>query len=198
MARDCYRKQNALAAMPNRRAVQNHQQSSANHVNAATTDNDLQSQLEMYRQQVAELQRLNTELLAEPGRGRTTSCLSWPAAGNPPAVVTMDRVNSARRSSAPLTTQIPVRINGFPVFALVDTGSTITVAGRAFATRVGIPSLYQASASHAVGLGGNEFLMAGAAFAKICIGTKSWIHRIHFTTGECTHGVAEGTSLKKF
>uniref|UniRef100_A0A8R1EDU9 CCHC-type domain-containing protein n=2 Tax=Caenorhabditis japonica TaxID=281687 RepID=A0A8R1EDU9_CAEJA len=192
MARDCYRKQNALAAMPNRRAVQNHQQSSANHVNAATTDNDLQSQLEMYRQQVAELQRLNTELLAEPGRGRTTSCLSWPAAGNPPAVVTMDRVNSARLPSAPLTTQIPVRINGFPVFALVDTGSTITVAGRAFATRVGIPSLYQASASHAVGLGGNEVLMAGAAFAKICIGTKSWIHRIHFTTGECTpHGARD-------
>uniref|UniRef100_A0A8R1HKB1 CCHC-type domain-containing protein n=1 Tax=Caenorhabditis japonica TaxID=281687 RepID=A0A8R1HKB1_CAEJA len=54
MARYCYRKRNALTAMPNRRALQNHQQSSANHVNAATTDNDLQSQLEMYRKQVAD------------------------------------------------------------------------------------------------------------------------------------------------
>uniref|UniRef100_A0A8R1I4V9 RNA-directed DNA polymerase n=1 Tax=Caenorhabditis japonica TaxID=281687 RepID=A0A8R1I4V9_CAEJA len=174
-------------------AVQNHQQPNPSHVNAATGHEDVQSQLEIYRKQVAELQRLNTELLAEPGRGRTTSCLSWPATqgGSPPAATT-DRVNSARLSSPPLTTQIPVRINGFPVFALIDTGSTITVAGRAFATRIGIPSLYQASATHAVGLGGNEVRMAGAAFANICVGSRSLVHRIHFTTGECTpHGARD-------
>uniref|UniRef100_A0A8R1IMR9 Retrotrans_gag domain-containing protein n=1 Tax=Caenorhabditis japonica TaxID=281687 RepID=A0A8R1IMR9_CAEJA len=150
------------------------------------SDRDIRAQLEMYRQQIAEQQRLNAELLAESGRGRTTSCLSWPAAEASSSVASTDRVNSARLLSAPLTIQIPVRINGFPVFALIDTGSTITVAGRAFATRIGIPSLYQASATHAVGLGGNEVHMEGTAFANICVGSTSLMHRIHFTTGACT------------
>uniref|UniRef100_A0A8R1IKF7 Uncharacterized protein n=1 Tax=Caenorhabditis japonica TaxID=281687 RepID=A0A8R1IKF7_CAEJA len=103
MARDCRKKQNAFAAKPNRRAVQNHQQPASNHVKTATTDNDVQSQMEMYRQQVAELQRLNAELLAEPGRGRTTSCLSWPTAEASPTIASQDRVNSARVTSPPIT-----------------------------------------------------------------------------------------------
>uniref|UniRef100_A0A8R1J0A7 Retrotrans_gag domain-containing protein n=2 Tax=Caenorhabditis japonica TaxID=281687 RepID=A0A8R1J0A7_CAEJA len=120
-------------------------------------------------------------------RSRTYDELpSWPAAEASSSVASTDKVNSARLLSAPLTIQIPVRINVFPVFALIDTGSTITVAGRAFATRIGIPSLYQASATHAVGLGGNEVHMEGAAFANICVGSTSLMHRIHFTTGACT------------
>uniref|UniRef100_A0A8R1EJC8 CCHC-type domain-containing protein n=1 Tax=Caenorhabditis japonica TaxID=281687 RepID=A0A8R1EJC8_CAEJA len=185
-SRDCRRRLNGYPRIENEQTGQSQTQPSSSQRNTVATDRDIQAQLEMYRQQIAELQRLNAELLAESGRGRTTSCLSWPAAESSSSVVSTDRVNSARLSSAPLTIQIPVRINGFPVFALIDTGSTITVAGRAFASRIGIPSLYQASASHAIGLGGNEVHIAGAAFANICVGSSSLMHRIHFTIGDCT------------
>uniref|UniRef100_A0A8R1IW17 CCHC-type domain-containing protein n=1 Tax=Caenorhabditis japonica TaxID=281687 RepID=A0A8R1IW17_CAEJA len=186
ISRNCRRRIDGFPGIEDERAGQGQAQPSPSQRHTVASDSDIRAQLKMYRQQIAELQRLNAELLAESGRGRTTSCLSWPAAEPSSSVASTDRVNSARLLSAPLTIQIPVRINGFPVFALIDTGSTITVAGRAFATRIGIPSLYQASATHAIGLGGNEVHMEGAAFANICVGSTSLMHRIHFTTGACT------------
>uniref|UniRef100_A0A8R1HHP3 CCHC-type domain-containing protein n=1 Tax=Caenorhabditis japonica TaxID=281687 RepID=A0A8R1HHP3_CAEJA len=53
------------AQQPNMEAVRNHHQR-APQVNAAVTE-DLQAQLEVYRQQVAELQRLNGALMADSG-----------------------------------------------------------------------------------------------------------------------------------
>uniref|UniRef100_A0A8R1ELI7 Peptidase A2 domain-containing protein n=1 Tax=Caenorhabditis japonica TaxID=281687 RepID=A0A8R1ELI7_CAEJA len=95
-------------------------------------------------------------------------------------------VNYAQFSQIPLTAQIPISINGFRCFALVDTGSTITVASQSFSRRIGVTKLHQASASHAVALGGNEVQMAGAAFVSFAIGSFKLMHRVHFTENECT------------
>uniref|UniRef100_A0A8R1EQU2 Peptidase A2 domain-containing protein n=1 Tax=Caenorhabditis japonica TaxID=281687 RepID=A0A8R1EQU2_CAEJA len=150
-------------------------------------DPNMQEQLDMYRQQVAELQRLNEALLVEKERGRNASCLTWPAKQETQTISkSFPSVNSARFPSIPLTAQIPIKVNGHAVFALIDTGATITVASQAFAKRVGIPSFHQANAPHALGLGGNEVKMAGAAFANLSVGSTLYLHRVHFTIGQCT------------
>uniref|UniRef100_A0A8R1HLC4 CCHC-type domain-containing protein n=1 Tax=Caenorhabditis japonica TaxID=281687 RepID=A0A8R1HLC4_CAEJA len=184
-ARDCRRRlQGEPAVIQN--AVHNHQQR-PRQVNTAAMDPTTQEQLDMYRQQVAELQRLNEALLAEKECGRNASCLTWPAKPETPTISkSFPSVNSARFPSIPLTAQIPIKVNGHAVFALIDTGATITVASQAFAKRVGIPSFHQANAPHALGLGGNEVKMAGAAFANLTVGSTSYLHRVHFTIGQCT------------
>uniref|UniRef100_A0A8R1IR17 CCHC-type domain-containing protein n=1 Tax=Caenorhabditis japonica TaxID=281687 RepID=A0A8R1IR17_CAEJA len=184
-ARDCRRRlQGEPAVIQN--AVHNHQPR-PRQVNTAAMDPNTQEQLDMYRQQVAELQRLNEALLVEKERGRNASCLTWPAKPETQTISkSLPSVNSARFPSIPLTAQIPIKVNGHAVFALIDTGATITVAGQAFAKRVGIPSFHQANAPHALGLGGNEVKIAGAAFANLSVGSTSYLHRVHFTIGQCT------------
>uniref|UniRef100_A0A8R1HHH2 Uncharacterized protein n=1 Tax=Caenorhabditis japonica TaxID=281687 RepID=A0A8R1HHH2_CAEJA len=128
----------------NDEAVRNHQiQQRPAHVKAAVTE-DLQAQLEMYRQQVAELQRINEALLSEQQDARDVRSLAWPAKKNQ------------------------------------------SVEGQSFSRRIGVPKLHQASAPHAVGLGGNEVRMAGAAFVTSSIGSQKLVHRVHFSNGECT------------
>uniref|UniRef100_A0A8R1I4V5 Peptidase A2 domain-containing protein n=1 Tax=Caenorhabditis japonica TaxID=281687 RepID=A0A8R1I4V5_CAEJA len=170
----------------NAEAVRNHQiHRRPAQVNAAATE-DLQAQLEVYKQQVAELQRLNGALLAESGAHGVRS-LAWPKNDRQEVNGKQNfTVNSAHIPPMPLTAQIPIKVNGNPCFALVDTGSTITVASQSFSKRIGIPKLYQASAPHAIGLGGNAVQMVGAAFVTFSIGSHTVLHRVHFTKGECT------------
>uniref|UniRef100_A0A8R1ECT7 CCHC-type domain-containing protein n=1 Tax=Caenorhabditis japonica TaxID=281687 RepID=A0A8R1ECT7_CAEJA len=188
-ARDCQKKKAGFPRViqTNEEAVMNHQiQQRPAHVNATTTD-DLLAQLEVYRQQVEELQRINNELLPEQSNARDVRSLAWPEKENEKmASKSSFMVNSAHFSQIPLTAQIPISVNGFRFFALVDTGSTITVASQSFSRRIGVTKLHQASASHAVALGGNEVQMAGAAFVTFAIRSFNLIHRVHFTEEECT------------
>uniref|UniRef100_A0A8R1ERE3 CCHC-type domain-containing protein n=1 Tax=Caenorhabditis japonica TaxID=281687 RepID=A0A8R1ERE3_CAEJA len=188
-ARDCQKKKAGFPRVirTNEEAVMNHQiQQRPAHVNATTTD-DLLAQLEVYKQQVEELQRINNELLSEQSNARDVRSLAWPEKENKKMESKSSfMVNSAHFSQIPLTAQIPISINGFRCFALVDTGSTITVASQSFSRRIGVTKLHQASASHAVAIGGNEVQMAGAAFVSFAIGSFNLIHRVHFTENECT------------
>uniref|UniRef100_A0A8R1HVX8 CCHC-type domain-containing protein n=1 Tax=Caenorhabditis japonica TaxID=281687 RepID=A0A8R1HVX8_CAEJA len=199
--RDCRKR---MAGEPkvqqtNQDAVRNHQQHPAQ-VKVATTE-DLQAQLEVYRQQIAELQRVNGALMAESGTHGVRS-LTWPTENAHTKKSKANfTVNSAHWAPVPLTMQIPIKVNGTPCFALIDTGSTITVAGQAFSRRIGVPRLHQASAPHAIGLGGNEVQMVGAAFVTVAIGSHTIVHRVHFTKGECTpegprnYGIILGNDL---
>uniref|UniRef100_A0A8R1IKP2 CCHC-type domain-containing protein n=1 Tax=Caenorhabditis japonica TaxID=281687 RepID=A0A8R1IKP2_CAEJA len=130
-ARDCQKKKAGFPRVirTNEEAGMNYQiQQRPAHVNATTTD-DLLAQLEVYRQQVEELQRINNELLSEQSNARDVRSLAWPEKENEKmASKSSFMVNYAQFSQIPLTAQIPISINGFRCFALVDTGSTITVA----------------------------------------------------------------------
>uniref|UniRef100_A0A8R1ET68 Uncharacterized protein n=1 Tax=Caenorhabditis japonica TaxID=281687 RepID=A0A8R1ET68_CAEJA len=107
-------------------AVRNHHQRTPQ-VNAAVTE-DLQAQLEVYRQQVAELQRLNGALMADSGTHGVRS-LAWPSASNEVRKSKSNHVvNSAHTWSVPLTAQIPIKVNGSPCFALTDINCFTVVA----------------------------------------------------------------------
>lgn len=84
-----------------------------------------------------------------------------------------------------ITAHIPIRANGIPYAALVDTGANITVASRNILKGLGIVRLQAADNDNAVGFGGNEVSMIGSAIVRFQIGSQVVKQRVHFTNGHC-------------
>uniref|UniRef100_A0A8R1I9D7 RNA-directed DNA polymerase n=1 Tax=Caenorhabditis japonica TaxID=281687 RepID=A0A8R1I9D7_CAEJA len=95
-------------------------------------------------------------------------------------------VTSCPVASSYVTAQIPIKANGHPCHALVDTGASITVTSESshdlFCTLPMLPP----TASSALGLGGNAVHMVGSAFIRFEIGECTIDHLTHYTKGRCT------------
>ncbi|EGT58555.1 hypothetical protein CAEBREN_19686 [Caenorhabditis brenneri] len=87
-----------------------------------------------------------------------------------------------------IISQVPIRANGIATAALIDTGSNITVAGNQLCASLGISTLDYLGSGCATGLGNNSVAMAGSALVTLKIGSKTYIHRVHFTDGPCASG----------
>lgn len=85
-----------------------------------------------------------------------------------------------------ITAQVPIRANGMPQSALIDTGAHITLASRSVCKILGISQLKSSKRINTVGLGGNAVKLAGVASVTFRIGKKLIEHLVHFTEGRCT------------
>uniref|UniRef100_A0A8R1IVL7 CCHC-type domain-containing protein n=1 Tax=Caenorhabditis japonica TaxID=281687 RepID=A0A8R1IVL7_CAEJA len=111
-----------------------------------------------------------------------------PGNSPPPSVnVTSPTVSIAGQISAPfITAQIPIRANGRPCHALIDTGANITVTSESTKERFRNTPLELPQSSSAVGLSGNPVKMVGATVINFQIGPFKIEHLTHFTEGRCT------------
>uniref|UniRef100_A0A8R1IQ49 CCHC-type domain-containing protein n=1 Tax=Caenorhabditis japonica TaxID=281687 RepID=A0A8R1IQ49_CAEJA len=111
-----------------------------------------------------------------------------PGNSPPPSVnVTSPTVSIARQVSPPfITAQIPIRANGHPCHALIDTGANITVTSETTKEMFCNTPLEPPQSSSAVGLSGNSIKMVGAAVINFQIGPFKIEHLTHFTEGRCT------------
>uniref|UniRef100_A0A8R1IXM4 RNA-directed DNA polymerase n=1 Tax=Caenorhabditis japonica TaxID=281687 RepID=A0A8R1IXM4_CAEJA len=95
--------------------------------------------------------------------------------------------NTVRQvSTSFITAQVPIRANGHPCHALIDTGANITVTSEATKETFCDTPLEPPKSSTALGLGGNAVNMVGAAVIKFQIGPFKVDHLTHFTEGRCT------------
>uniref|UniRef100_A0A8R1IV98 Retrotrans_gag domain-containing protein n=1 Tax=Caenorhabditis japonica TaxID=281687 RepID=A0A8R1IV98_CAEJA len=98
-----------------------------------------------------------------------------------PTVATVRQV-----STLPITAQIPIRANGIPCYALIDTGSSITVTSENSKDTFCSTPLEPPQSSTALGLGGNQVNMVGTSVMKFQVGPFTVDHLTHFTEGKCT------------
>ncbi|EPB66042.1 putative ATP synthase F0, A subunit [Ancylostoma ceylanicum] len=92
--------------------------------------------------------------------------------------------NIADRNSVP-TTHIQIRVNGISTSALIDTGSSISLAGRQLCPALGIFHLDPPQTDSAMGMAGIHVAMSGSKQVTMQIGDMNLYPTLHFTTGAC-------------
>uniref|UniRef100_A0A8R1DGL0 RNA-directed DNA polymerase n=1 Tax=Caenorhabditis japonica TaxID=281687 RepID=A0A8R1DGL0_CAEJA len=118
---------------------------------------------------------------------QSTSSMNLPTPAEAASSQTVPTANTVRQvSTSFITAQVPVRANGRPCHALIDTGANITVTSEATKETFYNTPLEQPKSSTALGLGGKCSKMVGAAVIKFQIGPFKVDHLTHFTEGRCT------------
>lgn len=93
--------------------------------------------------------------------------------------------NSILRLNSYITTHIPIKANKVPYSALVDTGSSITVAPEEMMKGLRIGKLLPMQNSQAIGVGGQTVNMVGSAVVQFVIGAHMVNHPVCFIAGHC-------------
>ncbi|VDL66579.1 unnamed protein product, partial [Nippostrongylus brasiliensis] len=92
-------------------------------------------------------------------------------------------------------TQIPIRVNGICLLALVDTGAGITVASKSLLTLLGISELEPSLVPSAVGMAGIPVNFIGSAMVNMSIGSEEFEQQVHFTATQCVPTQASAYNL---
>nr|CDJ94000.1 Hypothetical protein CBG24691 [Haemonchus contortus] len=92
-------------------------------------------------------------------------------------------------------TQIPIKVNGIRVLALVDTGASITITTAATAPLLGVFSMEKSDVTSAVGMAGVPVRLLGCASLAFEIGSLTFDHPVFFTDSACIPGVADAYNI---
>ncbi|EPB69859.1 retrotransposon gag protein [Ancylostoma ceylanicum] len=104
------------------------------------------------------------------------------------------RVYTLSGGEGSTTTHIHIKINGVTVSALIDTGSSITLAGKQLCPALGIFRLDAPQTETAIGMAGIHVNLAGSKKVVMEIANVVLQPTLHFTTGKCvpnTHSTYE-------
>ncbi|VDL78399.1 unnamed protein product [Nippostrongylus brasiliensis] len=96
-----------------------------------------------------------------------------------PTVYTLSLFNSS------VSTHVRITINGISVSALIDTGSSITLAAQDLCAALGIFHLDPPKSLKAIGMAGSHVPLAGSKTVKMKIADIILNPIIHFTKGSC-------------
>ncbi|KAK5980255.1 hypothetical protein GCK32_000947 [Trichostrongylus colubriformis] len=92
-------------------------------------------------------------------------------------------------------TQIPIRVNGIRVLALIDTGASITITTVDSAPLFGAFHFTTSDVTSAVGMAGVPIHLLGYATLSFEIGTLSFDHPVYFTKAACIPDVADSYNI---
>ncbi|KIH56048.1 hypothetical protein ANCDUO_13775 [Ancylostoma duodenale] len=92
-------------------------------------------------------------------------------------------------------TQIPIRANGIPMLALIDTGAGITVASQHILTLLGIFRTDPCIVPSAVGMAGIPIKFVGSASVLLQIGKQTLSQVVHFTESDCVPREADAYNI---
>ncbi|KIH68677.1 hypothetical protein ANCDUO_00986 [Ancylostoma duodenale] len=112
---------------------------------------------------------------------------------NPPAAIEMSatqecyfpKVFHLATSCPVVSSHIRITINGVNVSALIDTGSSITLAAQGLCPALGIFHLDTPHTDSALGMAGTLVLMAGSKQVRVKVGNIELHSVVHFTKGPC-------------
>ncbi|VDL71733.1 unnamed protein product [Nippostrongylus brasiliensis] len=81
-------------------------------------------------------------------------------------------------------TQIPIRANGVPLLALINTGAGLSVASYSLLPLLGIFKVEAAKVPAAIGMAGTPVPFVGAAVVRLQMGGTKLSQLLHFTEEE--------------
>ncbi|VDO04883.1 unnamed protein product [Haemonchus placei] len=116
---------------------------------------------------------------------------AWP----PRASIVPIQVLSFEADRKFFVTQIPVRVNGLRLLALIDTGAGITVASQSLLSLLGIFKLDACVVPSAIGMAGIPVKFVGSAIVNLQIGSELLKQTVHFTEGQCVPAQADSYDL---
>ncbi|KHJ97607.1 hypothetical protein OESDEN_02415 [Oesophagostomum dentatum] len=105
----------------------------------------------------------------------------WP----PRVVLSPTNVLTIRGAGKIFITQIPIRVEGISMLALVDTGAVITITDRSVATLLGVFTIKRNDVPRAVGMAGVPVTLLGRAKIFFEIGGITFQHLVYFTDAAC-------------
>ncbi|VDO22763.1 unnamed protein product [Haemonchus placei] len=88
-----------------------------------------------------------------------------------------------------LSTHIRITVNGVNVSALIDTGSSITLAAQNLCAALGVFTLDPPQSITAMGMAGIHVPMAGSKKVQLRISNICLQHTLHFTKGSCVPNI---------
>ncbi|XGW11077.1 hypothetical protein V3C99_012519, partial [Haemonchus contortus] len=88
-----------------------------------------------------------------------------------------------------LSTHIRITVNGVNVSALIDTGSSITLAAQNLCAALGVFTLDPPQSITAMGMAGIHVPMAGSKKVQLRIANICLQHTLHFTKGSCVPNI---------
>uniref|UniRef100_A0A183FBR4 Peptidase A2 domain-containing protein n=1 Tax=Heligmosomoides polygyrus TaxID=6339 RepID=A0A183FBR4_HELPZ len=116
---------------------------------------------------------------------------TWP----PRATTVPMHVLSLGSDHAFFVAQIPVRVNGIRMLALVDTGAGITVASKALMPLLGITHLEATLVPAAVGMAGIPVKFVGRSDVLIQVANQKIHQTLHFTDSQCISSRADSYNI---
>ncbi|KAL6739427.1 hypothetical protein Aduo_012885 [Ancylostoma duodenale] len=115
----------------------------------------------------------------------------WP----PRASLTPVNVLAIANNEQFFVAQIPVRVNGIQVLALVDTGAAISITSKATAPLLGVFALADTDITCAVGMAGVPVKIIGCARLRFEIGSLTLHQPVYFTETACVPSEVEAYNI---